>query len=170
MSIDVKKFFAMIDSDPGSPEEIPHEAAPDGKRETGAGATGVAEPGTGASNLSPLGAKLEATAGKSLEKAHEILDIPLDPERIHYPAELRAQTALINTTLITQARVDETGLRQQPVDRLPEIIKLIQEEERRASRLHAAVRYPADLDADAERHLQEVVREMRLRYEGVEDG
>ena len=48
---------------------------------------------------SVLGVKLEATTNKSLDKANEILDLPLDPERQHYQAELRAQTALINTTV-----------------------------------------------------------------------
>ena len=170
MSVDAKKFFAMIDGEPGLPTAASHESSGSGERETGSGAVHGAEPRANDPSLSPLGAKLETTAGKSLDKAHQILDIPLDPERAHYPAELRAQTALINTTLITQVRVDESGLRQQPVDRLPEIIKLIQEEQKRAPHLHGAVGYPADLDADAERHLQEVVREMRVRREGEPDG
>jgi hypothetical protein len=78
---------------------------------------------------SVLGAKLEAVSAKSLSKADEILDIPLDPERRHYQAELRARASIINTTLNTQARVGEAALHKEVVDRLPEIIKLIQEEE-----------------------------------------
>jgi hypothetical protein len=74
---------------------------------------------------------LEKTTAKSLSKANEILDLPLDPERTHYPSELRARTAIINTTLTTQARVGEAELHRETIDRLPEIIRLIQAEERR---------------------------------------
>src|SRR5262249_23184334 len=80
---------------------------------------------------SVLGAKLESTTSKGLDKANEILDLPLDPDRTHYPAELRARTALINTALSTQARVDETGMKRERIDRLPEILRLIREEEKK---------------------------------------
>src|SRR5262249_813222 len=80
---------------------------------------------------SVLGAKLESTTSKGLDKANEILDLPLDPDRKNYPAELRARTALINTGLSTQARVDETGMKRERIDRLPEILRLIREEEKK---------------------------------------
>jgi hypothetical protein len=43
---------------------------------------------------SVLGAKLEAATAKSLRKADEILDIPLDPERRHYHAYHATRRAL----------------------------------------------------------------------------
>jgi hypothetical protein len=127
MPIDVERFIAKISGERrGGP--LPHEArAPDGHESESAN---VRAPGADESiNKSPLGEKLEAVANKGLDKANEILDLPLDPERLHYPAELRARTALINTALTTQARIDETRMRPPKRDLLPEIIKLIKEEQ-----------------------------------------
>jgi hypothetical protein len=40
---------------------------------------------------------------------------------------LRAQTAAANTALSTQAKVDETALRKQEHDRMPELLRLAAE-------------------------------------------
>jgi hypothetical protein len=44
---------------------------------------------------------------------------------------LRAKTSVITTALSTQAKVDETRLRRQTVDRMPEILKLVEEVRKR---------------------------------------
>jgi hypothetical protein len=75
--------------------------------------TDVASSAEELNDNSVLGAKLEGATAKSLSKADEILDIPLDPERRHYQAELRALVSIINTTLNTQARVGEAALHQE---------------------------------------------------------
>jgi hypothetical protein len=109
---------------------------------------------------SVLGEKLEATADKGLDKAQQILAIPLDPDRAHYPAELRAQTALINTAVTTQVRVDETRMRPPRIDRLPDILRMIAEEEARLPKCTVLSEEPA---ADAE-------EESRLRRSGIIGG
>jgi hypothetical protein len=40
---------------------------------------------------------------------------------------IRAQTSVITTVLNTQAKVDETRLRRQTLDRLPALLKLVEE-------------------------------------------
>jgi hypothetical protein len=116
---------------------------------------------------SVLGEKLEAVTAKGLSKADEILDIPLDPERRHYQAELRARASIINTTLNTQTRVGEAALHKEVVDRLPEIIKLIQEEE--AKLKFGEAKPPLKMadevkqDANEELRLREVVQQMQDR-------
>jgi hypothetical protein len=40
---------------------------------------------------------------------------------------LRAQTAAANTALSTQAKVDESALRKQEYDRMPELLRLAAE-------------------------------------------
>jgi hypothetical protein len=44
---------------------------------------------------------------------------------------LRAKNAVITTALSTQAKVDETRLRRVAVDRMPEILKLVAEVQRK---------------------------------------
>jgi hypothetical protein len=127
MPIDADRFFARINGE----GQAPHQQAPPShvQCEPVSATTDVAPNAKELDADSVLGAKLEAVTMKSLSKADEILDIPLDPERRHYQAELRARASIINTTLNTQARVGEAALHKEVVDRLPEIIKLIQEEE-----------------------------------------
>ena len=66
--------------------------------------------------------KLERNTDKSLDKSAEILDIPLDPDSPQYGSVLRAQTMVVNTTLSTQLKVDESALRQQQLDRMPALL------------------------------------------------
>ena len=44
---------------------------------------------------------------------------------------LRAKTSVITTVLNTQAKVDETRLRRQTLDRLPALLKLVNETQSR---------------------------------------
>ena len=117
---------------------------------------------------SALGAKLEATTSKSLDKANEILDLPLDPERQHYPAELRARTALINTAMTTQARVDETRMRPQRGDRLPELLRLIAEEEGKLPKRPLLA--DEHVSPEEEAHLRRLIVELRSKRAGEPDG
>ena len=131
MPIDADRFFARINGE--RPATYSHDRPSDQCIPMSA-TTDVASSAEELNDNSVLGEKLEAVTAKGLSKADEILDIPLDPERRHYQAELRALVSTINTTLNTQARVGEAALHQEVFDRLPEIIRLIQEEEARLKR------------------------------------
>ena len=60
-----------------------------------------------------LPARLEHVVSRSIEQADHILDLPLDRDHPQYAAELRAKTAVINTTLATQVKVDDLRLKHQ---------------------------------------------------------
>jgi hypothetical protein len=165
MPIDADRFLAKIKGEPNEssafhagqrPDQCKPSATPD-----------VAPSAEELNDNSVLGEKLEAVTAKSLSKADEILEIPLDPERRHYQAELRARASIINTTLNTQARVGEAALHQEVFDRLPEIIRLIQEEEAKLKLSEAKPRpKTADelgQDANEELRLREVVQQMQDR-------
>lgn len=53
---------------------------------------------------------------------------------------LRAKTSVITSVLTTQAKVDETRLRRQTLDRLPALLALVNE---------TAKRIPVTIDAEA---------------------
>ena len=65
--------------------------------------------------------------GKALAKADEILEDDWrdtnDPDMAG--PLLRAQTSVITTVLSTQAKVDEHRLRRVQADRLPDLLKLV---------------------------------------------
>jgi hypothetical protein len=69
---------------------------------------------------------------KALDRAEGILDEPLEQtnEETFGPV-LRAQTSVISTVLATQAKVDETRLRRQSLDRLPALLALVNETAKR---------------------------------------
>ena len=75
-----------------------------------------------------LALKLERVTEKALDKADDILSLPLpDPDDVNFSAILRSQNAAANTVLTTQVRVDENHLRKQQVDTLPQLIADIAE-------------------------------------------
>ena len=80
-----------------------------------------------AGGKSALASRLESISSKAVEKLDEIMGLPLDPDHPAFAPVLRAQTAAANTALATQTKVDETALRRQQVDRLPELLKLAEE-------------------------------------------
>jgi hypothetical protein len=85
---------------------------------------------------SALATKLERVTEKAIDKTDQILDLPLpDPDTASFGAVLRAQTASATTVLNTQVRVDENRLRKQRIDRLPEILQIIKEEEEKLKEL-----------------------------------
>ena len=55
------------------------------------------------------------------------MGLPLDPDHPAFGPVLRAQTAAANTALSTQAKVDESALRKQEYDRMPELLRLAAE-------------------------------------------
>jgi hypothetical protein len=93
-------------------------------------------PGSGSADAptdgkSGLARRLETVCSTAVEKLDEILRLPLNSEDPAFAPVLRAQTAAANTALSTQAKVDETALRRQSVDRMPEILRLVAEVERK---------------------------------------
>ena len=80
-----------------------------------------------AGGKSALASRLETISSKAVEKLDEIMGLPLDPDHPAFAPVLRAQTAAANTALSTQARVDETALRKQEYDRMPELLRLAAE-------------------------------------------
>jgi len=75
-----------------------------------------------------LPAQLENAARRSIEEIDRILGLPLDREHPQYAAELRAKTSVINTTLATQARVDDLRLKRQAgQDLLPVLMARMEE-------------------------------------------
>jgi hypothetical protein len=159
MPIDAEKFFARIKGSAGAGL---HEARRSAPADEAPAADAMRD------DESALGAKLEATASKSLDKANEILEIPLDPERQHYPAELRACTALINTAMTTQARVDETRMRPQRTDRLPELLRIIGEEEARLPKRPLLA--DESVSPEEEAHLRRLIAQLRGTRDGEPDG
>ena len=67
---------------------------------------------------------------KALENAEDILELAVDPDE-ELGDVLRAKTSVITTVLNTQAKVDETRLRRQSLDRLPALLKLVNETAKR---------------------------------------
>ena len=84
----------------------------------------------------PIGAalapKLEKITSKGLDKADQILDLPLDPDnRETFGPTLRAQTTIVGQALTTQVRVDENQMRAERPDALVELMRNIAEEQKR---------------------------------------
>lgn len=77
---------------------------------------------------------------KALEHAEGILDMPMDETQESFGPKIRAKTSVITTVLSTQAKVDETRLRRQSLDRLPALLALVNE---------TAKRLPTVLDHEA---------------------
>ena len=80
-----------------------------------------------AGGKSALASRLETISSKAVEKLDEIMGLPLDPDHPAFAPVLRAQTAAANTALSTQAKVDESALRKQEHDRMPELLRLAAE-------------------------------------------
>jgi hypothetical protein len=73
-----------------------------------------------------MAAELEAVAHLGLKNLRDILTAPLDLEDAPL---LRAKNAAANTVLGTQVKVDENRLRAGAVDKLPELLEILREEE-----------------------------------------
>jgi len=73
-----------------------------------------------------MAAELESVAQLGLKNLRDILTLPLDLED---GSLLRAKNAAANTALNTQIRADENRLRSAAVDRLPELLEILREEQ-----------------------------------------
>jgi hypothetical protein len=76
-----------------------------------------------------LSGKLETGADLSLDWCIEALKMPLMKEDENFAAIIRAKSNASNTVLTLVARVNEAELRKRVMDRMPELLKLIQAEE-----------------------------------------
>jgi hypothetical protein len=83
-------------------------------------------PGPLAQHPGDMAAELEAVAHLGLKNLRDILTLPLDVED---GPLLRAKNAAANTILSTQTKVDENRLRAGVVDKLPELLEILREEE-----------------------------------------
>ena len=93
------------------------------------------------SGRSELAAKLERVSAKAIDKADQILDLPLpSADHASFSAVLRAQNAAANTVLNTQTKVDENRLRVGVVDKLPELLEILREEEIKYALRRASVK------------------------------
>lgn len=81
----------------------------------------------------------------ALNNAEDILAEPLGNygEDNPFADKLRAKTSVIKTVLGTQAKVDETRLRRQQFDRMPQLLKMVEEA---AKKLPNAVRQGPVID------------------------
>jgi hypothetical protein len=120
------EFLAKLHAaDPGEDHLPQANANPPPALET------VAEGGA-PDNKSALAPKLEKITSKGLDKANQILDLPLDPDnRETFGPTLRAQTAIVGQALTTQVRVDENQMRAERPDALVELMRNIAEEQKR---------------------------------------
>jgi hypothetical protein len=84
-----------------------------------------------------MAAELEAVAHLGLKNLRDILTLPLDVEDAPL---LRAKNAAANTILSTQTKVDENRLRAGVVDRLPELLEILREEEIKYALRRASVK------------------------------
>jgi hypothetical protein len=73
-----------------------------------------------------MAAELEAVAQLGLKNLRDILTAPLDFED---NSLLRAKNAAASTVLSTQVKVDENRLRSAAVDKLPELLEILREEQ-----------------------------------------
>jgi hypothetical protein len=73
-----------------------------------------------------MAAELEAVAQLGLKNLRDILTAPLDFEDTSL---LRAKNAAATTVLSTQVKVDENRLRSAAVDKLPELLDILREEQ-----------------------------------------
>jgi hypothetical protein len=102
----------------------------EGQCDTDAGA-GTPVPTTDADDTPTLGQRLETVCGKAVDKLDQIMELPLDPAHRAFAGVLRAQTTAANTALTVQAKVDDLALRRAAVDRMPEILKMVAEVQRK---------------------------------------
>jgi hypothetical protein len=84
-----------------------------------------------------MAAELEAVAHLGLKNLRDILTLPIDVED---GPLLRAKNAAANTILNTQTKVDENRLRAGAVDRLPELLEILREEEIKYALRRASVK------------------------------
>jgi hypothetical protein len=122
---DYKSFLAMLKGEHSAEPALPSEQKSSTLPSTSRNNTLEAADNS-------LALKLERVTEKALDKADDILSLPLpEPDDANFSAILRSQNAAANTILTTQVRVDENHLRKQQVDTLPQLIAEIAEYRKR---------------------------------------
>jgi hypothetical protein len=90
-------------------------------------------------------AKDVATIGQlAMARIKETLAKPFDPADPNYQALLRFTSGVYNSTMNTMTRVDENLLRARAVDRLPELLARVAEEERKRCERRHSIDVPPD--------------------------
>jgi len=74
--------------------------------------------------------QLTRVTDKALKKLEEILDLKIDRGSDTYAQDLKAITAMVDTALRTQLKVDENELRRQKVDLMPQLLETIKRVEK----------------------------------------
>ncbi len=69
--------------------------------------------------------KLQTLTDTALDKAEEIMKLPLDRRDPSYGTTIRAQTALVNTALNTQLKADENSLKVRAACNLDMLMELM---------------------------------------------
>jgi hypothetical protein len=77
-----------------------------------------------------LASDVEALAGLAMARIKETLSKPFDPGDANYTALLKFVSSVYGSTMNTLLRADENRLKQRAVDRLPELLAKVAEQER----------------------------------------
>ena len=86
-----------------------------------------------------------ANIGKlAIARIKETLSKPFNPADPNYQALLRFTSGVYNSTMTTMLRADENLLRARAVDRLPELLARVAEEERKRCERRHSIDVPPD--------------------------
>ena len=103
---------------------VSHEPADEGERAPTRALTLVHDADALAKDVTTIGQLAMARIKETLSK-------PFDPADPNYQALLRFTSGVYNSTMTTMLRADENLLRARAVDRLPELLERVAEEERK---------------------------------------
>jgi hypothetical protein len=117
--------------------EPAHEEAPEGERAPTRALTLVHDADALAKDVAAVGQLAIARIKETLAK-------PFDPADPNYQALLRFTSSAYNTTLTAMLRADENLLRARAVDRLPELLARVAEEERKRCERRHSIDVPPD--------------------------
>ena len=117
--------------------EPAHEEAPEGERTPTRALTLVHDADALAKDVTAIGQL-------AMTRIKETLSKPFDPADPNYQALLRFTSSAYNTTLTAMLRADENLLRARAVDRLPELLERVAEEERKRCERRHSIDLPPD--------------------------
>jgi hypothetical protein len=117
--------------------EPAHEEAPEGERAPTRALTLVHDADALAKDVTVIGQL-------AMARIKETLSRPFDPADPNYQALLRFTSGVYNSTMTTMLRADENLLRARAVDRLPELLERVAEEERKRCERRLSIDVPPD--------------------------
>jgi hypothetical protein len=117
--------------------EPAHEEAPEGERAPTRALTLVHDADALAKDVTAIGQL-------AMRRIKETLSKPFDPADPNYQALLRFTSGVYNSTMTTMLRADENLLRARAVDRLPELLERVAEEERKRLDRRRGIDVPPD--------------------------